>query len=301
MKNILSMAPILVVFCLVTPVSADFSFRPGFGTKEGVLGSGYKPPPTQQDYRPQQASPPPVPQPKIDHEKRRAKEKQARRLEQRRKKALRSVHRELAEIEPVRVEAGFTAEPVSAGNAFFGLGGTPGFQAKRPTGYTAPSEVSTENLRRAVSILKPVAAARTSSHDLSDEDMRFLADQAGLALVGAPLQVKVPLAPQADRMSDSDLHDALDHLKAIGQGMDELSGAVEARLELEKEMSLYETHIDKFHKQGDYGSGYREASAKLRDLKQKYRTAREHEQNVHRALESLRKQFRESVGIEIAQ
>jgi len=288
-----------MTFHVVSPVSADFTFRPGFGTKEGVLGPNYRPPTRRQTYTPPQTSPPrQTQQSRIEQEGRRIRRQAAERRQEQRREVVSSIRQELTDIVPVGIETGLVDVQPSAGTAIFGLGGDPGYGLKRRTGYTAATRISTENLRRAVSILQPLATTGTDGVRLSDEDARFLADQAGLAMVAAPLQVTVPASSSAGRIFSSQLNQARDYLAAIREGLNELSSQVDARLELEKRMAVYEGRMER----DDYSDRSDKAvdRQKLSELKTKYNSGREQEQNTRRALKNLQKQFQKSVGIEVA-
>ena len=297
--------PFALVISMVVTLSAaslvwaDFTFRPGFGTKEGVLGPNYQPPTRQQTHTPPTTSQPrQTQQQPRDQERIRMERRAAERREEQRQEVATSIGRESTEILLVGIETGLVDVQLSAGTALFGLGGDPGYGLKRGTGFTPATQVSTENLRRAVSIIQPLAGTGTGGTRLSDEDARFLADQAGLAMVAAPLQITVPASSSANRISGSQLNQARVHLAAIQEGLEQLSSQVAARLELEKKLTLFEVRLEK----DNYSDGQAKAADRvnLSKLKTKYETDRKQEQVTRQALKNLKEQFRKSVGIEIA-
>ena len=88
---------------------------------------------------------------------------------------------------------------VPAGERYVGANATPAVELRMPTGYTPPSSIPLENLRRAAAILRAMPAqppaACKNPYDPCNEDTRFLGRQAGKALEGRPdepLQVVVP-------------------------------------------------------------------------------------------------------------
>jgi hypothetical protein len=91
------------------------------------------------------------------------------------------------------------------GNAFFNIGGAASIDLEIPTGKTHATPIASEDLRRAVSILAPVLSGKPHS----DEDAKFLADEAGAALFGAPLRVVVPASSHATSIGRTQALDRL--------------------------------------------------------------------------------------------
>lgn len=95
---------------------------------------------------------------------------------------------------------------VPAGEAYLGAASVPpAVELRVPTGYTPPSSIPLENLRRAAAIVRAIPAQSMAScknpYDPCNEDTRFLGQQAGKALEGRPdepLQVVVPDLRAAD-------------------------------------------------------------------------------------------------------
>ena len=79
----------------------------------------------------------------------------------------------------------------AAGSAFFGLGAAAsGVELSIPRRErTLPSSIASENLARAASILKLAFSGRDGAR--TAEDVKYLTDQAGLAMMGAELEVRV--------------------------------------------------------------------------------------------------------------
>src|SRR5262249_47662279 len=82
------------------------------------------------------------------------------------------------------------------------------------------SLVSSEGARRAIAILNPIL----DKQGMSYEDSKFLADQAGLALEGAELQVVIP--PAATQTSSKKLRELQDAMSSIINGGIDLSNAI---------------------------------------------------------------------------
>jgi len=131
---------------------------------------------------------------------------------------------------------------VPAGEAYLGAASVPpAVKLRVPTGYTPPSSIPLENLRRAAAIVRAIPAQPSAScknpYDPCNEDTRFLGQQAGKALEGRPdepLQVVVPDARVSDvaarrRETDSWVAQAV----AAGKRLDEMQtrrAAIERRL-----------------------------------------------------------------------
>lgn len=114
------------------------------------------------------------------------------------------VRAESLPVGPVAVPTRILA--VTAGERYFpGTNATPAVELRIPTGYTPPSSIPLENLRRAAAILRAMPAqppaACKNPYDPCNEDARFLGEQAGKALEGRPdepLQVVVPKGSAAN-------------------------------------------------------------------------------------------------------
>lgn len=129
---------------------------------------------------------------------------------------------------------------VPAGEALLGAASvTPAVQLRMPAGYTPPSSIPIENLRRAAAIVRAIPAQPPASckdpYDPCNEDTRFLGQQAGAALEGGqPLQVVVPDVRGADVRARRKEADAwVGQAVAAGKRLDALQtrrDAIERRL-----------------------------------------------------------------------
>jgi len=289
---------LLALLCRCPPTFGDFITRPGFGTKEGVLGSGYREP-TNYRYAPPQETV--ALKPPIDYKHRRIDQSRLKHSTKKTQQALRTIRRELALLDPSDVKPIYDDVVAPKGSAFFYLGGGRNHVMRRSRGDGTPkSKISSENLRRAISIIRVFKSPQNPS-SLSAEDLRFLAGQASLALMGAPLEVTVPESSPANDLTRSQIDDGLSRLSVIEKSLNDLEGIMDDQEQLEKEMAVHEVRIKRYKKSSNWTvQEARKGRKGLRKLEKDYAAQRQREIIARRAVENLQRDFRKSVGKEVA-
>lgn len=209
---------------------------------------------------------------------------------QREKESERALLRRLA-VRAESLPVGPAAMPtrilaVPAGDTLLGAAGaSPAVELRVPTGYTPPSSIPLENLRRAAAIVRAIPAQPPAScrdpYDPCNEDTRFLGQQAGKALEGRPdepLQVVVPDVRVAD-------------LAARRKGADAwVARAVAAGRRLE----ALQTRRDALERRlvplkREYDAGHAPRSPELETLEKEHRGLVEQERNTQGELGQAQK------------
>jgi len=140
---------------------------------------------------------------------------------------------------------------------FFGIGGSIQFQGKVPDGKTPLTRIASENLRRAASVL--FAAERANSH----EDAMFLANEAGLAMFGAPLRVTVPPSTESSKQKR-----VLDELLRVANGLERdiihMQNIARERQRIETELFNSEEQVKEIRKK------YGENTTELQNVQKEF-------------------------------
>lgn len=131
------------------------------------------------------------------------------------------------------------------GRVFFGFTAKERkFEAKIPIGETPPTRFAPENLRRAISILGALPVDPQKLQDMDIEDVKFIADQAGLAMYGAPLQVVIPPA-SGSFVQKSELDELVEIANEIERDIVDLQDIKNDRRRLEAELLKIEEQVRK--------------------------------------------------------
>jgi hypothetical protein len=172
---------------------------------------------------------------------------------------------------------------VPAGEVIFGNTRVlPAVELRVPMGYTPPSSIPLENLRRAATIIRAIPAQPCENpYDPCNEDTRFLGEQAGKALAGKPgepLQVVVPELRVADVAARRKEAAAL-IVQAVAAG--------EKLDELRRLLDPIERRLAPLTREYDAGSAAR--GAEQETLEKQYRSLVEQERKTQEELGQLQK------------
>lgn len=211
------------------------------------------------------------------------------------KKVKRHLTKEIIRVrlEPSTVEPQHLTRVLEQGRALFGFGskGSPKFKAKIPIGKTPPTRFAPENLRRAISILGDTKKLL----DMSPEDAKFITDQAGLAMYGAPLQVVVPLASESSRQR-RELGKLVKIANEIERDIVDLQNITNKRRRLEDELLKIEEQIRKVNIQTSGKDPILpQARINFQQLKDECIKVREKENSARKDLDGNRKEFQSGV------
>lgn len=202
------LAVAVALWCLATP-GAEPASVPSIGRAECVMycgggGRGDVLPPD----RPRPSTPPPPPSGK--------RMERIQHLDALRRRALGALAGEIVRVQAMGASAGYTEVRLPAGTRFFSFDRAENFgKAKVPTGWTPGSSVALEQLGRAIAILR---CDRCAGMPPSDENARFLADQAGLAIQGLDVQVSLESLALPGHLSTARLNE-------LRQAFDEIASA----------------------------------------------------------------------------
>ena len=236
---------------------------------------------------PQQIPDPPA-KPKIDHKQRRIERSITERLQGKRQDALDSLSRDLARMpeEIIVRDTWFQLARGDVNRAMFGIGRTREYRFRKMTGHTSGTEVSTESLQRALLMLDTVSAG-IAKKNVSDEDIRFLADQAGRAMFGADLEVVIPDVPTPS----ADFQTAARQIQSVQHTVDRLRLAQQQQYKLEQEIAVQEARA---RRDGSGPDGMKEVLARYRDQMNKVR-------DIQKELEKNQTALTRTMGVEIAE
>ena len=178
------------------------------------------------------------------------------------------------------------------GRVFFGFKAKERkLEAKIPVGETPPTRFAPENLRRAISILGAIPADPKKLQYMNIEDAKFIADQAGLAMFGAPLQVAVPHASESFGQR-SRIDELVKLANEIDRDITNLQNIKNGRRRLEDELLKIEEQIRKVNIQTSGKDPILpQARNNFQELKDEYIKVRENENSAHEDLRKKQKGF----------
>lgn len=173
---------------------------------------------------------------------------------------------------------------IPAGEMIFGnTSVSPAVELRVPSGYTPPSSIPLENLRRAAAVIRAIPAQPPSScrnpYDPCNEDTRFLGEQAGKALAGGePLQVVVPelrVGDVADKRAEAVA--LIAQAVAAGERLDKLR---KLRDPIERQLAPLKR---------EYDAGRASRGAEQEKLEEQYRSLVEQERKTQNELSQVQK------------
>ncbi len=210
----------------------------------GPIGGPYE------DYSPssKQKSSPPLPRPNTPS-------KRTKSLDKARKKAAQQLHREIIKVRLEKSPSISVDDDYE--NIYMVVNAVPlgvsmpdrtrratTVGAKRPSGYRSRStSISTQNLRHSIAIMGMLFNKQGAFlEDVSNEDAKFLAEQIGFAMFGAPLQVYIPdiEEPQLTREQTDRVQNMVNKMEKNMVEIDRLS---EQRVTIEKKLAKFEKEL----------------------------------------------------------
>lgn len=292
----------LAALGIVGDAAAQIDFsplkKPGFGTREGILGTGWRGPRNEPEDSTSRQK-----EKKLEKQRRKEEKKAEKLRRENEKKALeaqKKALRALLKKDIAKIKIKTPSDPVNIparrglGSMFFNVGGIPGFKGEIPTGSTEPTEIASENLRRAALIVAGLRKAK------SPEDKKFLADEAGKAMIKAPLQVVVPSASEYQRLRDikrlirmaNEIERSIFHLQDIRW---ERSRLEKELFEIEKRKKAGSQKTDIKNKKSGSQETYRKDQEELQKIKAEYHAIWKMEKDAYKDLTQQQETFQKEM------
>ncbi len=181
-------------------------------------------------------------------------------------------------------------ETGASGTILFNIGEEdPVFFIDRKEGpiQTSGSAIALEDLRRAASIV--TAIDQGSAAGMSDEDAKFLADQAGRAMNGESLRVKIPPAATVN-LSQSQKNELITMLGRIDAASSQLVAVTNGRMELEAKLKARAKQLASENNKKD-----KDDDAEYQKLKKDYLAVVKKEESTRDTVIKERAEFKDTI------
>jgi len=207
------------------------------------------------------------------------------------------------QVPPVHVS--YESAKFYSGSKFFVRKGEKGESiqidtGKIPTSKISGTSIASGNLQRAVGILgkffRKGSPFEKSGEGLSGEDIKFLADQAGLAMNGAPLQIDVPVTsvPHLTREQEEILMKGMVRIEEDLRKVDEM---VRTRRDFENKLRDRQNKIEQQEKGKGLAAMLIESDREFSQLKKDYDKILLDEQKARQKLEEDKNVLKEQVEV----